>query len=278
MENTTVIEPASKLLDFKLKEIWRYRDLLWLFVKRDIVVVYKQTILGPLWYILQPILTTIMFSFVFGKLANISTGGLPHILFYLLGVTFWGYFSSCLNSTSNIFVKNQGMFGKVYFPRSIVPLSLVISNLGKFLIQLLVFLVIWIYYLHENLITPNYFLILLLPITVIILAITSLGFGMIFSSLTTKYRDLTFLLTFGVQLWMYITPVIYPVSTIPEKYQGYVMLNPISPTIEIMRSAFLGKGTISFYYFGISASSSLVIFLFGYIIFTKVERNFMDTV
>lgn len=278
MENTTIIQSSSRLLDFKVKETWRYRDLLLLFVKRDIVVVYKQTILGPLWYIIQPILTTIMFTFVFGKLANISTDGIPHVLFYLLGITIWGYFSNCLNATSNTFVTNQNIFGKVYFPRIIVPMSLVISNLGKLFIQLLVFGAIWIYYLSQGSIKPNFEQILFLPLVISIMGIASLGFGMIFSSLTTKYRDLTFLLAFGVQLWMYATPVIYPISSIPEKYQSLIMYNPMAPLVELMRSAFLGKGVVDTQFLVISGLSSLVIFLIGYLIFTKVERSFMDTV
>ena len=277
-EWTTIIKPQAKLFHLNLGEVWKFRDLLMLFVKRDIVVVYKQTILGPLWYVIQPILTTLMFTFVFGNLANISTDGIPHILFYLCGVTMWGYFSNCLSLVSNTFIENQSVFGKVYFPRVIVPVSIVISNLVKFSIQFAIFFLVWCYFNFTGAIDPNFFFIAYLPLVVVILGVTSLGFGMIFSSLTTKYRDLNFLLSFGVQLWMYITPVIYPVSSISEKYAQLIMLNPISPLIEIMRYAFLGKGSFNIYFLGYSLAFSLVIFLCGYLIFTKVEKNFMDTV
>lgn len=278
MEWSTVIKANNSFLNFNLKEIWRYRDLLWLFVKRDIVVVYKQTILGPLWYILKPILTTVMFTFVFGKLASISTNGTPHIVFYLLGVTIWGYFADCLKSTSNTFITNQNIFGKVYFPRVIVPGSLIISNLGKFTIQLCIFFVVWGYYLYLGQISPNYSSIVLLPYIVLLMGAISLGFGMIFSSLTTKYRDLVFLLEFGVQLWMYITPVIYPISSIPKAYQGYIMYNPIASLVESMRYAFLGNGFFSVGYLLYSSIFATIILLIGFLVFSKVEKSFMDTV
>lgn len=274
---TTIIKPQSSIFSINLKEIYSYRDLLWLFVKRDIVTIYKQTILGPLWYIIQPILTTIMFTFVFGKLANISTGGVPHIVFYLLGITIWGYFAESLAKTSNTFVVNQGIFGKVYFPRVIVPLSIIVSNLGKFFIQFALFLIIFVFYWKSGSIKPNN-VALLLPFIIVIMAIISLGFGMIFSSMTTKYRDLTFLLGFGVQLWMYATPVIYPLSAIPKKYARFIDYNPIAPLIESMRYGFLGHGKFSFGDLIYSFSFGVVVFFVGLLVFNKIEKTFMDTV
>ena len=274
---TTVIEPKSSFLDVDLREIFSYRDLLILFVKRDIVTVYKQTILGPLWYIIQPLLTTGMFTFVFGKLARISTGGVPHFAFYMIGIIIWNYFSECLTKTSNTFVANQGVFGKVYFPRVVVPISLVISNLGKFFIQFVLFLGVFGAYWYQGKINPN-LTVLLLPVIVFIMAITSLGVGMIFSSMTTKYRDLTFLLNFGVQLWMYATPVIYPISAIPNRYSDVIGYNPITSLVETMRYGFLGSGSFSLGAIGYSFSFGVVVFLLGLLIFTRVEKNFMDTV
>jgi lipopolysaccharide transport system permease protein len=272
-----VIKPKTSLFDIDFEAIWRYRDLLWIFVKRDIVTVYKQTILGPLWYIIQPILTTITFTFIFGKMANISTEGVPHLVFYLLGITIWGYFSECLTKTSNTFVANQGIFGKVYFPRVIVPGSLVISNLGKFIIQMFVFVVIWSFYYFQGDITPNW-AIFLLPLMVMFMGMIAMGFGMLFSSMTTKYRDLQFLLTFGVQLWMYATPVIYPLSTIPVQYQNYIKLNPITSIVETMRYAFLGQGYFSWGLIGYTAIFAFFIMALGALVFNRVEKSFMDTV
>lgn len=273
----TIIKPSTSLFDLKIKEIWNYRDLLWLLVKRDVVTVYKQTILGPLWYVIQPILTTGMFTFVFGKLAGISTNGLPHVAFYLLGVTVWNYFSECLTKTSNTFVVNQGVFGKVYFPRIIVPASIVISSLGKFFIQLFMFLLVFLFFWDRGEIEPN-LAVILLPVVIVIMAVTSLGFGMLFSSLTTKYRDLSFLLSFGVQLWMYATPVIYPISSIPERYASIIKFNPISPLIESMRYGFLGKGSFEAYDIVYSLLFAICIFAIGFLTFSNVEKKFMDTV
>lgn len=275
---STVIKPNKGLLDYKINELWRYRDLLILFIKRDILTVYKQTILGPLWYIIQPALTTLMFTFVFGKMANISTDGLPHVLFYLLGITFWSYFADCLNKTSNTFVLNQAIFGKVYFPRAIVPASTVISALAKLLVQLLLFLGVWAYYLNEGVINPNWQIIFLTPLVILFFGGISLGFGMLFSSLTTKYKDLSFLLAFGVQLWMYVSPVIYPMSSIPNKYLLLVKWNPIAPLLEVLRYGFLGRGTFDLSMFAYSGFFSFLILALGYCVFTKVEQNFMDTV
>lgn len=274
---STIITPQSSLVSINTKEIFSYRDLLWLFVKRDIVTIYKQTILGPIWYFLQPVLTTGMFTFVFGRLANISTDGAPHVVFYLLGVTIWNYFSECLTKTSNTFVANQGIFGKVYFPRVIVPASLVISGLGKFLIQFLLFLGVLSYYFARGQVAPNW-VALLTPFIVFVMAVISLGFGMVFSSMTTKYRDLAFLLNFGVQLWMYATPVIYPISTIPKEYVKFINLNPITPLVETMRYGFLGVGDLSSSGIIYSFSFGVVIFFLGFFIFNKVEKTFLDTV
>lgn len=271
------IKPRSSAFQLNFKELLSYRDLLFLFVRRDIVTVYKQTILGPLWYIIQPILTTGMFTIIFGKLANISTGGAPHTIFYLLSITIWNYFAECLTKTSNTFVANQGIFGKVYFPRAIVPISLIMSNLGKFFIQFALFLVVYSYYFINGEVLPNYG-ILLLPLVILIMAMISLGFGMVFSSLTTKYRDLTFLLSFGVQLWMYATPVIYPMSSLPEAYAQYLRLNPVSPLLESMRFSFLGVGELNLYSLLYSFLFGMCIFCIGLLTFNKVEKGFMDTV
>ncbi len=277
-ENWTIeIKPTSGWFDINLKEIWRYRDLLMLFVRRDIVTLYKQTVLGPLWYILQPVLTTLMFTLVFGRIAGLSTDGVPPIIFYLLGVTVWGYFSDCLNRTSNTFVANQHIFGKVYFPRITVPGSIVISTLLRFAIQFGIFVLIWIYYFYLGKVEANA-VAFLLPVVVFLMAVMSLGFGMLFSAMTTKYRDLQFLLVFAVQLWMYATPIIYPVSSIPETYVKYIKLNPITPLVETMRYGFLGQG--NFEWSGILYTSIFAfgIFLIGTIVFSRVEKNFMDTV
>lgn len=275
---STIIEPNRGLLDLRLKAIYRYRDLLWLFVKRDVVVVYKQTILGPLWYIIQPVLTTVMFTFVFGKMANIPTDGVPHIVFYLAGITMWNYFAECLNMTSTTFVSNQNIFGKVYFPRVIVPLSVVISNFIKFLIQFSLFIVVWFYYYMQGSVHPNWGVLVSFPFLIFIMALTSLGFGMLFSSMTTKYKDLTFLLKFGVQLWMYATPVIYSLASIDSQYKFYIQLNPITHVIEAMRGIFLGSGGFNFFGIAYSLVFSIFIFAFGLIVFNKIERKFMDTV
>jgi lipopolysaccharide transport system permease protein len=274
---TFEIQPNLGWFDLNLKEIWNYRDLLWLFVRRDIVTVYKQTILGPLWYIVQPILTTLMFTLIFGKIVKLSTDGAPPIIFYLLGVTIWGYFSDCLNRTSNTFVTNQNIFGKVYFPRVIVPGSIVLSTLLRFGIQFGIFLVLWGYYYFEGRVQMN-FGVLMLPFVIACLAIMSLGFGMIFSSMTTKYRDLQFLLTFVVQLWMYATPVIYPLSAIPEEYVKYIKLNPVTPLVECVRNSFLGTGLFAWNTLLYSFGFSIVVLILGILAFSRVEKDFMDTV
>jgi lipopolysaccharide transport system permease protein len=275
---TFIITPRKSLFDLKLYEIWDYRDLFVLFIKRDITITYKQTVLGPLWFFIQPLLTTLMFLLVFGRIAGIPTGEVPPVLFYMGGITIWNYFSECLRLTSDTFVKNAGLFGKVYFPRIITPLSIVSSNLVKFSIQFSLFLVVFFYYyLTGNQIHPNITLFFL-PFYVLILAVMALGFGLIISAMTTKYRDLTFLIQFGIQLWMYATPVIYPISQIPEKYRWIIMANPVSSIVEAFKYGFTGSG--NFYLNGIIYSGLFSIFLFfiGLVIFNRIEKTFMDTV
>jgi len=273
-----IIRPKKNLLEIEFKEFWKYRDLLILFIRRDIVTKYKQTILGPLWFIIQPILSTLMYLLVFGKIANISTDNTPPILFYLSGIVAWTYFSICLNSTSNTFISNAGIFGKVYFPRLIVPVSVIISNLIQFSIQFaLLLLVLGIYYLKGFNFTHTAS-VFLIPYLILLLALLGLGFGIIISSLTTKYRDLTNLMSFGVQLWMYATPIIYPLSTIPDKYKVFILANPITSIIITFKGSLLGTESISSIYLLYSSAFTLVILFLGIIIFNKVERSFMDTV
>lgn len=274
------IYPKSKLLDFNLKEVWRYRDLLMLFVRRDFVSVYKQTIFGPLWFFVQPILTTIMFMIVFGSIAKMSTDGMPQAVFYLSGIVLWNYFSSALSLTANTFVANKSVFGKVYFPRIITPLSIVTSKLLTFGVQFLLFLVTFLYYFlfTEANLQPNVFL-LLVPVLIIMTAGISLGLGLIITALTTKYRDFTFLLGFVIQLGMYATPIIYPANSITnEKIRIAIMANPMSPIIETFRYAFLGVGNFSWLALGYSLFMMVFLIVVGALIFNKVERTFMDTV
>lgn len=275
---TMVIRPKRHLLDVNLKDIWSYRDLIKLFVRRDFVARYKQTILGPLWFLIQPLLTTIMYTIVFGNIAKISTDGLPQILFYMSGIVAWTYFAACLNSTSNTFVANAGIFGKVYFPRLTLPISIVISNLIQFSIQFFLLLAFMLYY---YIVGANFHIniyILLLPVLIVLMAGLGLGFGIIISSLTTKYRDLTNLVSFGVQLWMYATPIIYPLSEIPEKYRIFVLANPLTPIIETFRFALLGSGTVSWIHLSYSFAFTILVLALGIILFNKVEQTFMDTV
>jgi lipopolysaccharide transport system permease protein len=276
---TEVIKPKTGLFDLRLGELWRYRDLIMMFVRREFVSVYKQTILGPLWFFLQPLLTTVMFIIIFGRVAKLSTDGMPMVIFYLAGITIWNYFSITLTSTASTFAGNAHIFGKVYFPRLTMPLSIVISNLVRFLIQFSLFLAVWIYYLinRGDVIHPNW-IILLTPILLIMMGVLSLGLGLIFSSLTTKYRDLSMLLAFGVQLLMYATPVIYPLSAVPEKYKWLIVANPITSIVESFRYAFLGSGSFSWLYLSYSLVVALVILFFGIIIFNKVEKTFIDVV
>jgi lipopolysaccharide transport system permease protein len=272
------ILPQKKWFDFNLKQIWEYRDLLFLFVKRDIISFYKQTIFGPIWFIVQPILTTIIYTFIFGNLAEISTDGIPKPLFYLIGITSWTYFSETFIKTSTIFRDNAAIFGKVYFPRVISPLSIAASNLIKFLIQFLIIIFLIIFYCikgyHFNI---DYHLIYL-PIFILLMAIQGLGFGMIITALTTKYRDLVFLVTFGVQLMMYTTTVIYPLSTVKGNMYWIIALNPMTFIIEGIKYTISGYGIFSFYTFMYSILVSFLIFIAGYIIFNKVEKTFIDTI
>lgn len=279
MEYTTVIKPKNKLFEVDFKEIWQYRDLLSMFVKRDIVTQYKQTVLGPTWYFVQPALTTVMYMVVFGGIAKISTDGLPQPLFYLAGIVLWQYFSDCLNKTSSTFTTNQHIFGKVYFPRLIAPLSTVISNLLRMGIQFLLFVLVYLYFVVVKgvAITPNLYA-LLIPVLIIILAGLSFGFGIIISSMTTKYRDLTILFTFVVQLWMYATPVIYPMSTMPEKYHWIIALNPLTSIFEAFKYAAMGVGTFSWAQLGYSFGFMVLLLGIGVVVFNKVQRSFMDTV
>jgi lipopolysaccharide transport system permease protein len=249
-----------------------------LFVRRDFVSVYKQTILGPLWYIIQPILTAITYSIIFGKIANIPTGELPKLVFYLSGVTIWNYFAECLNKTSNTFISNASVFGKVYFPRLTVPISIILSNLITFLIQLLLFIIILcFYYFKTNSIHPNVY-VFLLPFLLIIMAGIGLGLGIIISSITTKYRDLRFLVSFGIQLLMFVTPIIYPLSLLTGRKKIIVLLNPLSSVIETFRYAFTGSGELHWYFLLYSFVFMLVVLAIGVIMFNKVEKSFMDTV
>jgi len=274
-----IIEPQRGLFDLRLRELWRYRDLVLLFVRRDFVAVYKQTILGPLWYLIQPLLTTITFTFIFGNVAGLPTDGLPQFLFYMSGTVVWSYFADCLNKTSNTFVQNANLFGKVYFPRMAVPVSILISNLITFAIQFALFLCFALYFaLRGADVQPHWDWIALSPLLVLIMAGLGLGFGVIISSLTTKYRDLRFLVTFGVQLLMYATPVIYPVSSIPARFQWIILANPMTSIVEAFRYAFLGAGSIDPGRLLYSFAFMLAVVFLGSVVFNRVERTFMDTV
>ncbi|HEX8269190.1 MAG TPA: ABC transporter permease [Flavobacterium sp.] len=275
-----VIKGQSSLFDLKFADVWRYRDLLLMFVKRDFVSFYKQTVLGPLWFFIQPVFTTIVFSFVFGKLAGISTDGIPQYLFYLSGITAWNYFSDCLNKTSTVFRDNSNIFGKVYFPRLIMPLSIVVSNLIRFGVQflLLIFMMgFFTIYPTEGAFEVTY-AVFFVPILIIMMALLGLGTGLIITAMTTKYRDLTFLVTFGVQLLMYGTTVIYPLSAAPEKYKDIIELNPMTGIIEAFRYSMLGKGEFTLWSISYSAIFTIVVLFIGIVIFNKTEKNFVDTI
>ena len=273
-----VIRPQRNLLDLRLRALWRYRDLVMLFVWRDFVSVYKQTILGPLWYLIQPLITTVIFTFIFGNIAKLPTDGLPRFLFYMSGTIMWSYFANCLTKTSDTFITNASLFGKVYFPRLVVPISILLSSLIAFGIQFAFFLFFMGYFaLSGSAIHPNWW-ILFTPILVFIMAGLGLGFGIIVSSLTTKYRDLRFLVQFGVQLLMYATPVIYPASSIPESFRWIILANPMTPVVETFRYAFLGAGSVEPLYLFFSFGLMVVILVVGVVIFNRVEATFMDTV
>lgn len=272
------IEPHSSLFKLNLKDVWRYRDLLWLFVKRDFVSFYKQTILGPLWFFIQPLFTTIIFTFIFGNLAGISTDGLPQPLFYMAGITAWNYFADCLTKTSTVFKDNANIFGKVYFPRLIMPLSIVASNLVRFIVQMILFVMMIAYYAIQGANFHFTWAISLFPFLILLMALLGLGLGLIITALTTKYRDLAFLITFGVQLMMYATTVIYPLSAAPEKYRNLIALNPMTGIIEAFRFGFLGQGELTFKSLGYSTLVTLISLVLGVVIFNKTEKTFVDTI
>lgn len=272
------ITPERLLLDLKLKAVWQYRDLLLLMVRKDFVAFYKQTLLGPFWFLIQPLLTTCIFTLIFGKLGNISTDGLPKPLFYLAGITLWNYFSECLNKTASIFKDNSNLFGKVYFPRLIIPLSIILSNLIRFGVQLLLFFMVMTYYHFKGDHFEMTYAAFLLPFLLLLMALMGLGTGLIISALTTKYRDLMFLIAFGVQLLMYSTPIIYPYAAAPQSLKWLIQINPMTPIVESFRYGFLGQGTFS----GLSLSYSLAITLSllfsGIILFNKIEKDFIDII
>ncbi len=273
-----VIEPHRAWWDLRLGQLWRYRDLIMLFIWRDFVSTYKQTILGPLWYLIQPIITTLMFTVVFGNIAKLPTDGLPSFLFYFSGTVIWTYFSDCLRKTSSTFSTNAGLYGKVYFPRLVIPVADLFSNMITFGIQLVLFFAFLAYFILNGSDVRITAWALLLPALIFLMAGLGLGFGIIISSLTTKYRDLRYLVGFGIQLWMYATPVIYPVSTIPNEWQWLAIANPITPIVEAFRFGFLGAGSPSWYGLAYSFAFMLVVFTIGAVIFNRVENTFMDTI
>lgn len=275
------ITPKNKFFSLNLKEVWQYRDLLTLFVKRDIVTVYKQTVLGPIWYLIQPLFTSVTFTIVFNNLAGISTGAVPPFLFNLAGITVWNYFTACLNGTSNTFAANAGIFGKVYFPRLIVPLSVVISNMLKFGIQFFIFSTFYLYFYCSGAAVSLNPLVLFFPVLVVMMGILGLGLGMIISSLVTKYRDFSYLIGFGVQLLMYLSAVVYPMVLITQKMPEYAWLihyNPLAYIIETSRYMLLNIGEISIFGIGYTILITIVIFFTGLLIFNQTEKSFIDTV
>lgn len=275
---TTIIKPKTGWFDINLAELWKYRDLIQLFIKRNFSTLYKQTVLGPFWIIINPLITTIMFTIVFGNIAKIPTDGIPHFIFYMAGNTVWMYFANCFISTSTTFTTNSGIFGKVYFPRLVTPISTVITGLINFCIQFTMFIGFEVYFIFSGSnIKPNWW-ILATPFLVAQMALLGLGFGIIVSSLTTKYRDLAVLVGFGIQLWMYATPIVYPVSQLSGKFKKLIMLNPMAPVVETFRYAFLGSGEIYISYLLLSLIITLLILLSGVLLFCRVEKTFMDTV
>lgn len=273
------ITPKDRLLALDWKELWRYRDMFALFVERNFRTAYKQTILGPLWFIITPVLSVIVYVAVFGGIANIPTDGIPPMLFYLLGISVWGYFASCLSATSNSFVTNAGIFGKVYFPRIIMPLVAVTTNLLSFAIQLAIFAAFYIYYVATGTQLTIHWQLVLFPLLILLLALMSVGFGMIFSSVTTKYRDLQIMLAKIISLWVYVTPVIYPLSMVTnEKLHLAMSLNPVTPVMEAIKYSLLGAGQFSWLWLGYSALFTLILLIIGLMLFNKVQKSFMDTV
>ena len=280
MQNSdiTVVSAKRGLFNLNLKELWKYRDLVILFVKRDLKNVYKQTVLGPLWIVINPFLSTFVFTVIFGIIANISTDGIPQFLFYMSGNILWSFFSSCFNRASSTFLSNARIFGKVYFPRLVMPLSGIIYNSITFLVQFVMFaILVAVYALTGANVHPN-LIVLALPIMLIHIAFLGTGTGLIISSLTTKYRDLNVLVSFGLTLWMYLTPVVYPVSQIPESFRFIMLLNPVAPIVETFRYAFLGSGSFEWFFLLISAAVTAVLLILGMIVFNQVEKNFIDTV
>lgn len=276
---TTVIKPKTGLFDINLKEVWQYRDLIWIYTKRTFVLTYKQTILGPIWIFLNPFLTSLIYVFVFGGIAGIPTDGIPQMLFYLGGNAIWTFFSSSLTKTASTFTANANVFGKVYFPRLTMPISTVLSSAINFCVQMLLFLAFWVYYLVNGAISPNYLAILALPLVLLQVGALALGCGIIISSLTTKYRDLAILVTFGAQLWMYITPVVYPISTLGEGWMRTILLlNPVTCGVEAFRYMFLGQGLVEPGWWLWSICVTVVVLLVGVVLFSRVEKTFMDTV
>lgn len=273
-----VLQPNRSLFDIRLKEIWRYRDLLWLFVKRDFVSFYKQTILGPFWFFIQPIFTTIVFLVIFGRMARIGTGDMPAPVFYLAGITCWNYFADCLTKTSTVFKDNANIFGKVYFPRLIMPLSIVVSCLVRFGVQMLLFILVVLYYLFTSDKLHINASIILLPLLIVLMALLGLGIGLIITALTTKYRDLSFLVVFGIQLAMYATPVVYPLSFAPPKYRSLIELNPMTGIIETFRAGFSSTGSYNSNNLYYSLIATIVLLIIGVLIFNKTEKDFVDTI
>ena len=275
----THITAEHKLLDLKLKEVWQYKDLIILFTKRSFVVTYKQTILGPAWIFINPFLTSIIYTFIFGGIAGISTDGVPQILFYLSSNAIWGFFASCVTKNANTFTANANVFGKVYFPRLTIPISNVLASIIQFAVQMILVLIFLIYYVLKGAVIINWTAILFIPVILVHLGIMGLGTGIIISSLTTKYRDLAVLVTFGIQLWHYATPIIYPLSEIePGLLKTLIMINPVTAPVELFRYAILGQGTIVPEYYGLSVAITIIVAVIGVIIFNKVEKTFMDTV
>lgn len=275
---TAIIESDHKLVDLKLKEVWQYRDLVWLFVKRDFTTRYKQTILGPLWFVIQPLFVTIVQTIVFGNMAGLSTDGVPELLFYMSGNVAWLYFSACITSTANTFLSNARLFGKIYFPRMTSPIASAISSLINFVVQFLIFLGFLLVFVLQGANVHITWVAALTPLLVLNMALLGTGFGIIISSLTTKYRDLQVMVSFGLQLWMYFSPVILSASSLSDKMYNVMMCNPVSPAIELMRYGWLGSGTAPFLFWGISWIVSIVVLIIGIMLFNKVERTFMDTV
>lgn len=275
----TLITSEHNLFDLKLKEVWRYRDLIVLFTKRYFAVQYKQTVLGPAWLFINPVISSLIYCFIFGGIAGMGTDGIPQILFYMSGNAIWGFFSSCLNNNASTFRTNAGMFGKVYFPRLTMPISNVLSSAIKFGIQMILTTAFLVFYCIRGEVAPNWFALLTIPFILIQLGLMGMGLGIIISSMTTKYRDLSVLVGFGVQLWMYITPIVYPVSQVGDKwYKALLFINPVTAPVEVFRYALLGQGTINWLYIVWSIIFTIAVAIIGIMIFNKVEKTFMDTV